>query len=194
VNDKCSNHWSLVKYGISSSITTFARLANWAAGDCVAPLATNTLAPRTHYSPGPGERSQYLRGLMRAGLRAVEWTPWVHRCVVRSADAPLVGGNASELEHVHVVIVDVSCLLNTSMEDQMEYQRPSHPIQATYQLEHSIMPKPVILHLGDAIKYNHDLYNGQFCDRFEVVRNETENREQFIDALKTQRLVCVVLL
>lgn len=47
--------------------------------------------------------------------------------------------------------------------------------------------KPIVLHLGDAIKYNHDFYNQQFLDRFEVVRNDTQTRDQFIDALKQKR-------
>lgn len=49
------------------------------------------------------------------------------------------------------------------------------------------MSKPIVLHLGDAIKYNHDVYNGEFLERFDVVRNDTETREQFIEALRTKR-------
>jgi hypothetical protein len=49
------------------------------------------------------------------------------------------------------------------------------------------MSKPIVLHLGDAIKYNHDFYNDEFLQRFEVVRNDTETREQFIEALKSKR-------
>lgn len=54
---------------------------------------------------------------------------------------------------------------------------------------HSIdkMPKPIVLHLGDAIKYNHDFYNNEFLARFDVVRNDTETRQDFIDALKQKR-------
>ena len=51
------------------------------------------------------------------------------------------------------------------------------------------MAKPIILHLGDAIKYNHDFYSQQFLERFEVVRNDTETREQFMSALKEKRSV-----
>jgi hypothetical protein len=49
------------------------------------------------------------------------------------------------------------------------------------------MSKPIVLHLGDAIKYNHDFYNNEFLQRFDVVRNDTETREQFIEALKSKR-------
>jgi hypothetical protein len=49
------------------------------------------------------------------------------------------------------------------------------------------MSKPIILHLGDAIKYNHDFYSEEFLKRFEVVRNDAENREQFIEALKNKK-------
>lgn len=49
--------------------------------------------------------------------------------------------------------------------------------------------KPIILHLGDAIKYNHDFYNKEFLNRFDVVRNSAETREEFIQALQEKRLV-----
>jgi hypothetical protein len=49
------------------------------------------------------------------------------------------------------------------------------------------MPKPIVLHLGDAIKYSHDLYNQQFAQRFEVVRNTATNREEFLQALKQNK-------
>ncbi|KAK1960088.1 hypothetical protein LY78DRAFT_590308 [Colletotrichum sublineola] len=49
------------------------------------------------------------------------------------------------------------------------------------------MLKPIVLHLGDAIKYNHEFYNEEFLKRFNVVRNNTETREQFIEALKNKR-------
>ncbi|KDN69111.1 putative alcohol dehydrogenase [Colletotrichum sublineola] len=51
------------------------------------------------------------------------------------------------------------------------------------------MLKPIVLHLGDAIKYNHEFYNEEFLKRFNVVRNNTETREQFIEALKNKRLI-----
>ena len=50
-----------------------------------------------------------------------------------------------------------------------------------------VTPKPIVLHLGDAIKYNHDFYNDKFLARFEVVRAEAETREEFIDALQDRR-------
>lgn len=50
-------------------------------------------------------------------------------------------------------------------------------------------PKPTILHLGDGIKYNHDFYNDEFLGHFEVIRNDTDTREKFIEALKNQRWV-----
>ncbi|KAL6245441.1 hypothetical protein RBB50_007440 [Rhinocladiella similis] len=49
------------------------------------------------------------------------------------------------------------------------------------------MSKPIILHLGDAIKYNHDFYNTQFLTRYNVVHNDTSTRGEFIDALKHNR-------
>ncbi|KAK6382942.1 hypothetical protein LTS17_003612 [Exophiala oligosperma] len=49
------------------------------------------------------------------------------------------------------------------------------------------MPKPIILHLGDAIKYNHDFYSTQFVTRYSVVRNDTGTREEFIAALRQNR-------
>ncbi|OOF91885.1 hypothetical protein ASPCADRAFT_399762 [Aspergillus carbonarius ITEM 5010] len=49
------------------------------------------------------------------------------------------------------------------------------------------MPKPIVLHLGDPIAYNHDLYNGPFSERFTIIRNEDLTRESFIEALKTNK-------
>lgn len=49
------------------------------------------------------------------------------------------------------------------------------------------MPKPIVLHLGDAIKYNHDFYQQDFLNRFEIVRNDATNREEFIAALREER-------
>ncbi|KAK1142257.1 hypothetical protein N8T08_008001 [Aspergillus melleus] len=49
------------------------------------------------------------------------------------------------------------------------------------------MPKPIILHLGDPIKYNHDFYNGPFSDRYQVIHNDAPDRESFIQALKSNR-------
>jgi hypothetical protein len=47
--------------------------------------------------------------------------------------------------------------------------------------------KPIVLHLGDAIKYNHEFYNTDFLSRFEVIRAQVETREEFIDALRNKR-------
>lgn len=49
------------------------------------------------------------------------------------------------------------------------------------------MSKPIVLHLGDAIKYNHDFYNQEFLARFDIIHNDTNNREDFISALREQR-------
>lgn len=51
------------------------------------------------------------------------------------------------------------------------------------------MAKPTVLHLGDAIKYNHDFYNTDFLARFNVVRNDALDRPSFIQALKEKRFV-----
>lgn len=51
------------------------------------------------------------------------------------------------------------------------------------------MAKPTVLHLGDAIKYNHDFYNNDFLARFKVVRNDAPDRPSFIQALKEKRFV-----
>lgn len=52
-----------------------------------------------------------------------------------------------------------------------------------------MLRKPIVLHLGDAIKYNHHFYSQEFLSRFEVIRNDTETREQFVEALQTKRFV-----
>ncbi|PYI04402.1 hypothetical protein BO78DRAFT_398951 [Aspergillus sclerotiicarbonarius CBS 121057] len=49
------------------------------------------------------------------------------------------------------------------------------------------MPKPIILHLGDPIAYNHTLYDGPFSSRFTIIRNEDLTRDSFIEALKTNK-------
>lgn len=54
-----------------------------------------------------------------------------------------------------------------------------------------MMGKPIVLHLGDAIKYNHDFYNAEFLGRFEVTRAQAETREEFIDALRNKRFACL---
>ena len=45
------------------------------------------------------------------------------------------------------------------------------------------MPKPIVLHLGDDIRWNHELY-AKFQDAFEIRRSYSMNREQFKRALK----------
>ncbi|OAA59114.1 D-mandelate dehydrogenase [Niveomyces insectorum RCEF 264] len=47
--------------------------------------------------------------------------------------------------------------------------------------------KPIVLHLGEPIKYNHDLYDGAFTERFQVVRNDCPDRASFIQALKDKK-------
>lgn len=49
------------------------------------------------------------------------------------------------------------------------------------------MSKPIVLHLGDPIKYNHNFYETEFCNRFSVIRNESTDRESFIKALKERK-------
>jgi hypothetical protein len=66
------------------------------------------------------------------------------------------------------------------------YSRKSEEIRSIH-FTGKKMAKPIVLHLGDAIKYNHDFYNQEFLKRFEVVRNDAETREDFIDALKKNR-------
>jgi hypothetical protein len=49
------------------------------------------------------------------------------------------------------------------------------------------MGKPIVLHLGEPIKYNHDFYSNDFLSRFDVVRNEEPDRESFIKALQSNK-------
>jgi hypothetical protein len=49
------------------------------------------------------------------------------------------------------------------------------------------MAKPIVLHLGEPIKYNHDFYSNNFLARFDVVRNDALDRPSFIEALKNKR-------
>ncbi|GAA91971.1 D-mandelate dehydrogenase [Aspergillus luchuensis IFO 4308] len=49
------------------------------------------------------------------------------------------------------------------------------------------MTKPIILHLGDPIAYNHDLYNGPLSTRFTIIRDTSPTREAFIEALKSDK-------
>lgn len=63
-------------------------------------------------------------------------------------------------------------------------RRTSHTVRSPNIIT---MPKPRVLHMGDPIKYNHEFYNTEFLDRFEVVRNDTTTRADFLDALKEKR-------
>ncbi|ENH74460.1 Glyoxylate reductase [Fusarium oxysporum f. sp. cubense race 1] len=45
------------------------------------------------------------------------------------------------------------------------------------------MSKPIVLHLGDDIKWNHDLYK-TFTSHFEIKRSHSMSRPDFINALK----------
>lgn len=45
------------------------------------------------------------------------------------------------------------------------------------------MSKPIVLHLGDDIKWNHDLYKS-FTSHFEIKRSHSMSRPDFINALK----------
>lgn len=46
------------------------------------------------------------------------------------------------------------------------------------------MAKPIVLHLGDDIRWNHDLYK-ELQEKFEIKRSNSMGREEFKDALKT---------
>ncbi|KAF3809668.1 putative 2-hydroxyacid dehydrogenase UNK4.10 [Colletotrichum gloeosporioides] len=47
--------------------------------------------------------------------------------------------------------------------------------------------KPVVLRLGEDIKYNHDYYKNTFTELFDVVANEEPDRASFIEALKSKK-------
>ncbi|KUJ16001.1 uncharacterized protein LY89DRAFT_618740 [Mollisia scopiformis] len=49
------------------------------------------------------------------------------------------------------------------------------------------MPKPIVLHIGEPIKYNQKFYEEEFLSHFDVVRNEDLDRESFINALKAEK-------
>lgn len=51
------------------------------------------------------------------------------------------------------------------------------------------MPKPVVLELGDGLKHAHEFYKSNFLAKFDVVRNDTTTREEFIAALKSNKHV-----
>lgn len=47
--------------------------------------------------------------------------------------------------------------------------------------------KPIVLHIGEPIKYNQDFYDEEFCKRFDVRRNEDLDRASFMQALKDNK-------
>jgi hypothetical protein len=47
--------------------------------------------------------------------------------------------------------------------------------------------KPIVLRIGEDIKYNHDFYNNVFTKRFDVIANEEPDRDSFIKALKENK-------
>ncbi|KAL4866204.1 hypothetical protein BDV12DRAFT_199396 [Aspergillus spectabilis] len=49
------------------------------------------------------------------------------------------------------------------------------------------MAKPVVLHLGDPVKYNHDFHDNDFLHLFTVVRNDALDHPSFIQALKEKQ-------
>lgn len=51
------------------------------------------------------------------------------------------------------------------------------------------MSKPIVLHLGDPVKWNQEVYEKEFCPRFHIVRNKDLDRESFVKALKEKKYV-----
>ncbi|KAJ0123742.1 hypothetical protein J7T55_012211 [Diaporthe amygdali] len=49
------------------------------------------------------------------------------------------------------------------------------------------MAKPIVLHIGDPIKYNHEFYENEFLKRFDIRHNEDLDRASFIKALKDKK-------
>jgi hypothetical protein len=47
--------------------------------------------------------------------------------------------------------------------------------------------RPIVLRIGEAIKYNHAFYDNEFCARFRVIENDCPDRASFIDALKGKK-------
>jgi hypothetical protein len=48
------------------------------------------------------------------------------------------------------------------------------------------MGKPIVLHLGDDIRWNHELYK-ELQDKFEIRRSYSMNRHEFKESLKSNR-------
>ena len=49
------------------------------------------------------------------------------------------------------------------------------------------MSKPIVLHCGEDIKWNHELYQ-KLQDTFEIKRSYSMPRDEFIEALKNKQL------
>lgn len=49
------------------------------------------------------------------------------------------------------------------------------------------MAKPIVLHIGEPIKYNNEFYETEFLKRFDVRQNEDLGRASFIKALKEKK-------
>ena len=49
------------------------------------------------------------------------------------------------------------------------------------------MTKPIVLHIGDPIKYNHKFFEEEFLFRFDVVRSDDSDRTSFINSLKAKK-------
>ena len=49
--------------------------------------------------------------------------------------------------------------------------------------------KPIVLRLGEDVKYNGEFYENVFKNKFDVVANEESDRESFIKALKENKYV-----
>jgi hypothetical protein len=56
------------------------------------------------------------------------------------------------------------------------------------------MVKPVVLHIGEPIKYNQYFYDNDFLARFDVIQNDALDRPSFIQALKEKRSVAYAVL
>lgn len=50
-----------------------------------------------------------------------------------------------------------------------------------------MISKPTVLHIGDAIKYNHDFYHTEFESRFNVIQATETDRDSFMNALRAKK-------
>lgn len=48
------------------------------------------------------------------------------------------------------------------------------------------MGKPILLHCGNDIRWNHDLY-AKLSQTFDIVRSYSMSRQEFIEALKSKK-------